>query len=173
MPEEISSPERHRPTACPVRRRLGGSSFLRMTGLGEPAKWHKRTVAIQVHRDSPARSASLCGPLTLLRASAVIPPFWLRLCRAGPLRSSESSPSKSCGLKQEMVRLQCRGAEKSERAAARPKAAATARSGPDWRFLTASSEGGASRRKISVDLNCHGALVPFGGFPSSSLRERG
>ena len=26
MPEEISSPERHRPTACPVRSRLGGSS---------------------------------------------------------------------------------------------------------------------------------------------------
>jgi len=24
MAEEISSPERHRPAACPVRRRLGG-----------------------------------------------------------------------------------------------------------------------------------------------------
>jgi len=34
MPEEISSPERHRPTACPVLRRLGGSSCLRMTGKG-------------------------------------------------------------------------------------------------------------------------------------------
>ncbi len=37
---------------------------------------------------SSARSASLCGPLTLLRASAVIPLFWLRLRRAGSLRTA-------------------------------------------------------------------------------------
>jgi len=38
MPEEISSPERHRPTACPVRRLLGGSSFLTNDGEGVPAR---------------------------------------------------------------------------------------------------------------------------------------
>jgi len=44
MWEEIGSPE----ATCDrqhLSRHLGGSSFLRMTGLGEPAIWHKRRVA--------------------------------------------------------------------------------------------------------------------------------
>jgi len=45
MPEEIGSPGRHRPAACPVRRRLGGSSQAQNDGLGVRARWQMRTVA--------------------------------------------------------------------------------------------------------------------------------
>ena len=107
------------------------------------------------------------------------------LCRRGKRKNAEAQRGRAATKKaddrgspedtdnRQHLSRHLGGAEKNERIAARPKSPATARSGPDWRFLTASSEGGASRRKISVDLNCHGALVPFGGFPSSSLRERG
>jgi len=89
MPEEIGSPERHLPAACPVRRHLGGSSFLRMTGWGNPP------IGTNAPWQSESPEIFLCAkriPLILLCSSAVVSPFWFRLGRAGPLRFPQRIP---------------------------------------------------------------------------------
>jgi len=55
---------------------IRGSSFLRMTGLGEPAKWQKRTVAILVPKTRRLRKAHPCVDLSLFSAPLRSLPFF-------------------------------------------------------------------------------------------------
>jgi len=47
MPEEIGSPERHRPPLVPYAATSEVFRASECRGLGEPAKWHERTVVIK------------------------------------------------------------------------------------------------------------------------------
>ena len=75
--------------------------------------------------------------------------------RPEPQLSGRANGGGSGKSTQDAMTLKVGTAEKNERAAARPKSPATARSGPDWRFSTASSEECASRpingkREVSI-----------------------
>jgi hypothetical protein len=83
-------------------------------GLGEPAKLHKLTVAIRTHRDFPplreahpsetaAEVLAVAGDFgraadLFFSAPLRSFPFWLRLCRAGPLRLNPIPVSRLSSL---------------------------------------------------------------------------